>query len=72
MADPARIQITVNGQAVCTLDQISLPDFLQSQQIRPDRVVVEWNGQAQTRTESARTRLSQGDVLEVIRIVAGG
>ena len=68
----ATINIVVNGQPSPAPDQVSVPEFLKSQEINPDRVVVEWNGQAQTREESARTRLSDGDVLEVVRIVAGG
>jgi thiamine biosynthesis protein ThiS len=66
------IQITVNGEPCNTAEGILIPDFLDSQEIRPDRVVVEWNGAAQTRAEAARIRLSAGDRLEVVRIVAGG
>lgn len=66
------IQVVVNGKALPAQDQILIPDFLKSQEINPERVVVEWNGKAQTRSESASVQLSDGDVLEVVRIVAGG
>jgi thiamine biosynthesis protein ThiS len=66
------IQVVVNGKPLPTQEQILIPDFLKSQKITPERVVVEWNGKAQTRSESASVQLSDGDVLEVVRIVAGG
>jgi thiamine biosynthesis protein ThiS len=72
MATEKMIQVVVNGKSQATQDQILIPDFLKSQEINPERVVVEWNGKAQTRSESAAVRLSDGDVLEVVRIVAGG
>lgn len=72
MPPDTRIQVTVNGETVETEDQIRIPDFLKSREINPERVVVEHNGAAQTRAESAQTRLSAGDRLEVVRIVAGG
>lgn len=66
------IQITVNGQSATLEDQTPIPAFLESRDINPERVVVEWNGQAKTRSESAQIALSAGDSLEVVRIVAGG
>ena len=72
MASEQMIEVIVNGQAISTKDQILVPDFLKEQEIDPERVVVEWNGTAQTRSESAAIQLSDGDQLEVVRIVAGG
>lgn len=62
----------MNGQPMSAPDQVLIPDFLKDQEINPERVVVEWNGHAQTRSESASVKLSDGDRLEVVRIVAGG
>lgn len=72
MATTPRIQVTLNGQPVPCPDGATIPELLEEQGMRPDRVIVEFNGQAQTRAESAATRLSNGDRLEVVRIVAGG
>ena len=72
MASGNSIRVIVNGHSVETEDQILIPDFLKSQEMNPERVVVEFNGRAQTRPESAEVRLSDGDKLEVVRIVAGG
>jgi thiamine biosynthesis protein ThiS len=66
------IQVVVNGQPATTRDAILIPEFLRESDICHDRVVVEWNGQAMTREESAAVRLADGDRLEVVRIVAGG
>ena len=72
MTSEPLIQLTVNGRPVATRDQILIPDFLREQDLNPDRVVVERNGRAMTRSESASVPLCNGDVLEVVRIVAGG
>jgi len=66
------IQLEVNGKPVTAPDQIPIPEFLRSQELDPAKIVVEWNGRAQTREEAARIRLSEGDRLEVVRLVAGG
>lgn len=66
------IIVHVNGQAKETAKNVSIPDFLKSLGLDADKVVVEYNGSAQTRDETARTHLKDGDTLEVVRIVAGG
>jgi thiamine biosynthesis protein ThiS len=72
MTSEKTIQVIVNGEPIMTRDQKPIPEFLKEQEINHERVVVEWNGKAQTRSESAAIRLSDGDKLEVVRIVAGG
>lgn len=66
------ITVHVNGQAKETASAVSIPDFLKSLSLDASKVVVEYNGSAQTRDETAATRLKNGDTLEVVRIVAGG
>ena len=72
MAASKPIEITVNGKPVTAESGVRVPDLLKTMDINPERVVVEWNGEAKTRHESAEIRLSEGDSLEVVRIVAGG
>jgi thiamine biosynthesis protein ThiS len=72
MTEQQAIQVTVNGKPVSTRPGIPVPDLLQSLDMNPERVIVEWNGMAKTREESAKIELAGGDVLEVVRIVAGG
>lgn len=66
------ITITANGQEFQTRDCTPIPDYLREHKIDPQQVVVEWNGKALTRDEAALVRLSDGDRLEIVRIVAGG
>ena len=72
MSAPRTIQLEVNGKPVNAPDQIPIPEFLRSQELDPARIVVEWNGRAQTREEAGRICLSKGDRLELVRLVAGG
>lgn len=66
------ISITANGKGFTIEPESSLPDFLASQKLAPERVVVERNGQALTPADVRKTQLQDGDSLEIIRIVAGG
>lgn len=66
------IQITANGETFEIADSTALPDFLAERGQAPERVVVERNGEALTQSEVKSTSLSNGDVLEIVRIVAGG
>lgn len=66
------IIVHVNGQAKETDKGVSIPEFLKSLSLDSSKVVVEYNGSAQTRDETATTHLQDGDTLEVVRIVAGG
>jgi sulfur carrier protein len=67
-----RIRIIANGETFEIADGCSLPEFLEQSGWKPHLVVVEYNGQATTRTQAAAVRLQEGDRLEVVRIVAGG
>ena len=72
MSAPRTIQLELNGKLVKDPDQIPIPESLRSQELDPARIVVEWNGRAQTRKEVRRICLSEGNRLELVRLVAGG
>lgn len=72
MTATSSITVTINGESHETEDQILIPAFLTSCGLDPQKVIVEWNGKAQTRAESSVTALSDGDRLEAVRLVAGG
>lgn len=72
MPESTSILVQVNGQEVHATPDTAIPKLLKDLGLDPERVVVEYNGSAQTRPESALTRLRDGDQLEVVRIVAGG
>lgn len=67
-----KIQITANGNTYDVDEHASIEAFLEELGLTLKQVVVEYNGTAQTRTQAAEIRLNQDDVLEIVRIVAGG
>ncbi|TVR52168.1 MAG: sulfur carrier protein ThiS [Puniceicoccaceae bacterium] len=66
------MKITANGKPYEVAEDTSLDDFLASLDLEPVLVVVERNRAALTPGEARRTRLEDGDSLEIVRIVAGG
>lgn len=64
--------VIANGEAVTTSLPCSLENFLISRDILPNSVVVEWNGEAITHSEFSELMLTDGDRIEIVRIVAGG
>lgn len=70
MTEQAKIK--ANGDLYEVEAGSSLESFLAELGLKLDLVVVEYNGEAHTRKEARSIRLVDGDVLEIIRIVAGG
>lgn len=70
MGEP--ISIIANGQKVEATPGKRLPELIEDLGLAPDKVVVERNRAALTPTELRETSLEDGDVLEIVRIVAGG
>lgn len=66
------ITITANGESFSLAEHTTLPDFLAERGQAPERVVIERNGEALTQSEAKAATLNHGDVLEIVRIVAGG
>ncbi|HEX9785363.1 MAG TPA: sulfur carrier protein ThiS [Opitutaceae bacterium] len=66
------ISIVANGRRYEIPAAQSLDAFLESIGVAPKLVVVERNRAALTPGEARATVLADGDVLEVVRIVAGG
>ena len=69
---PPTILIRANGEKHTVRRGSSLPEFLESSDLEPDRVVIERNGIALTPREAREVVLEHGDCLEIVRIVAGG
>jgi len=69
---PATLTLIANGRRHTVEAPQSLDTFLLSLGLQPTQVVVERNGLALTPGEARRTDLADGDVLEIVRIVAGG
>jgi sulfur carrier protein len=64
--------VIANGEKVSAPEACTLEFFLLDQGLLPRSVVVEHNGDAVAPSEFAERRISEGDRLEVVRIVAGG
>ena len=64
--------VRVNGEERDVEPGTTLPALLTSMGLGVGWVVVERNGTALLRSETERTVLADGDVLEVVRAVAGG
>ncbi|MCW2501220.1 MAG: thiamine biosynthesis protein ThiS [Frankiales bacterium] len=64
--------VTVNGSAREVTAGSTLPELLQGLGLQVGSVVVEHNGTALLRSEVLATTLTEGDVLELVKAVAGG
>lgn len=66
------MRVRVNGADRDLADGTTLPELLKDLGLGAGWVVVERNGVALLRSETERTTLEDGDVLEIVRAVAGG
>lgn len=66
------MEVRVNGSVMSLAEGTTLPALLTSLGLGTGWVVVERNGEALLRSETERTVLRDGDVLEIVRAVAGG
>ena len=66
------MELIVNGEPRAVADGTSLPQLLTDLGLQLGSVVVELNGTALLRSEVVSARLADGDVLELVRAVAGG
>lgn len=65
-------QVTANGRSYEVAAATTVADFVRARGLDPRYVVVERNGEPLPRTRAEETRLAEGDVLELVRAVAGG
>lgn len=66
------MRVRVNGEDRAYDDGTTVPQLLADLGLALGSVVVERNGVALVRSEAAGTVLADGDVLELVRAVAGG
>ena len=72
-ADVVRIvTISVNGESTETGGAVTIADLIERYQLAPQAVLIEHNGVALHRREWVQKKLSDGDRIEFIRVVAGG
>lgn len=66
------ITLTVNGKTKELETEMTIHEFLLSQQYQPGQVAVELNETIIAKTDYETTKLKQGDVLEVLTFMGGG
>ena len=66
------VTISVNGENTDTGGVVTIADLIERYQLAPQAILIEHNGVALHRREWAQKKLSDGDRIEFIRVVAGG
>ena len=66
------MKISLNGEPVDTREAKTIAELIDRYQLPPQSILVEHNGFAAHRHEWAQRPLSEGDRIELIRVVAGG
>jgi len=66
------MKISLNGESVDTREAKTIRELIDRYQLPPQSILVEHNGLAVHRHEWSERRLTEGDRIEFIRVVAGG
>jgi thiamine biosynthesis protein ThiS len=66
------VTISLNGESVDAREAKTIAELIDRYQLPPQSILVEHNGLAVHRYEWAERSLSEGDRIELIRVVAGG
>jgi thiamine biosynthesis protein ThiS len=69
---PVELEITVNGSPMRLPEGSSVADLLERLRVSTPRVAVERNREIVPKARYPETRLSSGDVFEVVELVGGG
>lgn len=64
--------ISLNGATAEADGAKTVAELVDRCQLTPQTILIEHNGVALHRTEWSGTKLSEGDQIELIRVVAGG
>lgn len=66
------MRISINGEGADTKGAVTVAELVERYDITPESVLVEHNGTALHRREWSQRKLSDGDRVEIVRVVAGG
>jgi thiamine biosynthesis protein ThiS len=64
--------ISLNGETKNARDAETIAELVEHFQLLPETILIEHNGLALHRREWAQRRLSEGDRIEFVSVVAGG
>ena len=63
--------ICINGEKI-EKDEIKLSSYLEENEINPQRIAVELNGEILPKSQYGDTVLKDGDIVEIVNFVGGG
>ncbi len=63
--------IIINGRVI-DKDSLSLNDYLEENNLSPQRIAVELNGNILPKAQYSSTVLKEGDKVEIVHFVGGG
>ena len=66
------MKISLNGEPVDARDANTIAELVDRYKLPPQSILVEHNGVALHRYEWPERRLTEGDRIEFIRVIAGG
>lgn len=66
------IEAAVNGEVRALEEPLSVSEFLEQLGVDERVVVVEYNGGILPRKQYGECRINNGDVLEIVQMMAGG
>ena len=66
------MKLQINGDQRELEDGTTVASFLASKNLRPEMVVVEYNGEIISRSDYESTALRESDTLEIVQMMAGG
>lgn len=63
--------ICINGEKI-EKEEIKLSSYLEENEINPQRIAVELNGEILPKSKYGDTVLKDGDIVEIVNFVGGG
>jgi sulfur carrier protein len=66
------MKISLNGETVDAREAKTICELIKRYELPPQSILVEYNGLALHRHEWSERLLSEGDRIELVRVVAGG
>ena len=67
-----KIRVFVNGQTFLITQSVSISNFLDYLNYKPDNAILEWNKKLLSFHESKNVVIRNGDILEILSVVGGG
>jgi sulfur carrier protein len=66
------LRININGESREVEDDLTLPELVNSLDLRPEQIAVELNQTVIRRAQWPATRLRENDKVEIVHFVGGG